>query len=235
MNKEDYINKLRLYLADPKGLIWEDSELYAILNDALKQYSNDSGYFVGKFYFFPDKNGKYKFPDDYEKFMLGYNEKGNVINAASAVTLFGRQGKITTRTGSAEYIYNDNSDYGEFALYPIPEDNQNLADIKVSDLYGEMQNNGYGVYQTEEYGTTKDINLFSFAGEIYYHKTGRVEDVKDYMAIIFCALSIAYNTDSDFGNADIALFWKTQYKNRINAFSRIKNYNNGIRQTGIFY
>lgn len=235
MNKEEYINKLRMYLADPQGVIWSDTELSAIIDDAFKQYCIDSGMFVGRFDFFPDKNGQYTYPEDYASFVIGWNKKGEEIKAADSITLFDKQRRNLYRSGDAEYIYSDQSETGKFALYPTPGNKQNVKSAEMSSIYGEINGSGYGTYITEEYGITQNVNIFDFAGDFYYNKIGSLKDVKDYMAVIFGAMHIAYNADSDLGNADTALFWKNQYKNRINAFGRIKNQNNGKSRTINFY
>lgn len=232
MQRNDYIKKVRMFLADSQGVIWDDVEINDFLDEGLKQYCIDSGEFVGRFDFYPNNNKSYDYPDDFATFMIGWNKNGTEITQCSATELIQKQNKNIYKIGDIEYIYDDLSTYGEFNLYPDISQIQNVQQINITTPYGEIFDTSYGVFINEDYGTTLSIITFDFAGDIYYHKIGNLEDVKDYMAIIYYVLSLAYNTDSDLANADTAQFWKRQYKNRINAFCRI-TYQNIGKQTNI--
>lgn len=235
MDKAGFLKKLRLYLADPDGKIWDDIELYRILDDALKQYCYDSGAFVGSFDFCPDSAGVYHYPDDFSAFMIGWNSKGEEITPASARELFYRSGRDAYRFGDAEYIYDDLVSQGEFALYPTPPDMQNRKTISISSNYGEIMNSEFGVFVADEYGTTLSVDNFDFAGTVFYRKNGNFEDVKDYMAVICFALNLAYCADSDFANSETAAFWKNMYKSRLAVFGRVLHNNSGKVVSGQFY
>lgn len=233
MDKTGYVNKLRLFLSDPEGHIWDEVELNTILDEALKQYCKDSGAFTGRFDFYPDSDGKYHYPEDYSGFMIGWNKVGHEITPATARELFTRSHRNANRTGEAEYIFDDRDLCGNFSLYPSPE--QNSRSITVTPENGEIFDNSYGVFLTDGYGTTLSVDSFDFAGTVYYRKTGRFEDVKDYMAVICYALYLSYNIDSEFANAELAIYWKNMYKSRLAVFGRVVHNNTGRTVSGNFF
>jgi hypothetical protein len=235
MDKQGFVNKLRLFLADPEGKIWNNAELDMLLDEALKQYCKDSGAFTGIFDFYPDDDGIYRYPDDYAGFMIGWNSDGKEITQATARELFFRSGKDMSKTGKPEYIFDDFSSYGDFSLYPVPENLQNRINISITPAFGEIIDDDYGVYLNDDYGTTLSVEEFTFTGNIVYRKVGRFEDVKDHMAIIYYALSLAYCADSEFANAELASYWQNMYRSRIAAFSRVKHDNSGRSIKGNFY
>jgi hypothetical protein len=235
MDKNGYLHKLRLFLADPDGKIWNDEELYTILEDALTKYCMDTGYFSGCFSFVPDKDGQYSYPDNFVSFMNGWNIAGQVITQTTAKDLFDRSGRNFSVPGNVEYIYDDRSGYGRFMLYPFPGNMQNRKNISVDSYYGEVITDDYGVFADENYGVTTDINIADYAGDICYRKTGQFEDIKDYMAIIYYAMSLAYSADSEFGNSEAASYWLGIYHNRVSVATRVAFSNSGETSAENFF
>lgn len=235
MDKNGYLRKFRMFLADPDGKMWDDVELNTILDEALEQYCFDSGAFTGNFDFSPDKNGVYHFPDDYSGFMIGWNSRGEEIERSTAKELFARSMRNANRTGEVQFIYDDVSSSGEFSVYPVPENMQNSAEITITPDYGEITDTAYGVFIDNDYGITLDVGVFDHAGTVYYRKAGTFEEVKDYMSIIFYAMSLAYRADSEFGNAELSDHWLGVYKNRIASFGRILHNNTGKAVSVNFY
>ena len=227
------LSQLRFYLADPIGKIWKDGFLNDLLDEALKQYSMDSGAFTGRFDFFPDSNGEYHYPEDFASFLIGWSKDGKQISPSTAAELFHRKHLSAEKKSDARFIYDDQSSKGVFQLYPCPE--QYAAKVEFEPFYGEIIDGGTGVFTDENYGVTLSLTEFDFAGEIFYRKVGRFEDVKDYNAVIYYALFLAYNSDMDLGNADNAAVWLTRYKQRINHFSAIEYHNSGNGRTTNFY
>jgi hypothetical protein len=234
MNKAGYLKKMRLFLADPDGKIWSDTELYTLIDEALKQYCIDAGVFTGSFDLCPDSNGVYHYPDDFGKFLTGWNVQGDEITPSTARELFVRSHNSSDRTGDVRYIYDDLSAYGDFAVYPLPVNMQNIHHITITPEWGEIYNSDYGVFVSDGYGTTENIDAFDYSGTIYYRKKGNCEDVKDYMAVICYALSAAYRADSDLANSDLSQYWKNIYKTRLAKLSRI-SCDNGGKQVSVNY
>lgn len=235
MDKAGYLHKLRLFLADPDGKIWDDIELYTLLDESLEKYCIDSGAVIGKFDFFPDRDGIYHYPDDCGKYLIGWNEVGEEIKPATARDLFMRSAYYSVRDGSPGYIYDELGSYGEFSLYPNPALSQDAVSIRLTPFYGEVTDDNYGVYIIDDYGTTLSVDRFEYAGTFYYSKVGDYEDVKDYMAVICYALYLAYNSDSDFANGEMASYWERLYKERLGVFGRVLHNNSGNSTTVNFY
>lgn len=235
MDKSDFLLKLRRYLADPDGKIFNDLELLDYLEKALQQYSIDTGAFISKFEFHPDALGIYHYPDDFTSFLIGWNKEGKEIVPSTGSELFKRTQNYSLRAGNPQYIYDDRHTNGTYSLYPVPENNQDFSSCVVTPLFGEIIDSDYGVYQTSEYGVTLSVAAFRVEGEIYYRRTGRFEEVKDYQAIIYYAMSLAYLADSEFSDPQKSFFWKQQYDYRVNAYNMIQKDNCGEQVSGNFY
>ncbi len=235
MDKKGYLSKLRFFLADTEGKMWDDTELFTLLDDALRKYCFDSGSFVGQFDFFPDKDGVYHYPDDFCSFMIGWNDDGREILQGTGRELFVRSYRDASRQGKVEYVFDDLDSYGAFSLFPLPADGQNAKTVSIAPDYGEIIGSEYGVYATSDYGLTLSVTAFDHAGTFFYHRMGTFEEVKDYMAVICYALFLAYNADSDFANPDIAAYWKRMYKSRLGATGRVVYHNAGRNVAGNFF
>lgn len=233
MEKREYLNKLRRYLSDPFGKIWDDDHLNDILEESLRRYCYDSGIFSGRLDFYPDESGVYHYPEDFLRFKVGFNCNGREIVPVTGRELFIRSG-WSNKVGDPEYIYDDISDTGEFCLYPVPDGRQNHEDLKIEPFQGEVENGEFGVFQ-DGYGTTLEMNSFDFAGEIYYVKQGDFSDVKDHNGVLYYALYLSYNSDMDFGNADMARIWLQRYRSRLGAFTKIDHINKGKLRKGSYY
>jgi hypothetical protein len=225
MEQQDILARLRLFLADPMGKIWKDDILLNFLNEALKQYCIDTGCFTGRFDFFPTAAGEYEFPEDFAAFMAGWNSAGQEISPTTATELFHRQCRNANRTGAAEFIYDDQNQYGKFELYPLPE--QHVENVTIDGFFGEINDGQYGVFLTDDFGVTFTVTSFDFAGEIIYSRIGKIGEIKDYFALICYACHLAYNSDLDMGNAETAAAWLERYRSRINHFSTVEQINAG--------
>ena len=235
MNKKEFTDKLRLYLADADSKIWQDSELGDFLDEALKQYCTDACLFTGVYKFSPDEKGNYKYPSDWLGFKVGWNEKSDTLIPATGRELFVLNQKNQKVSGSAQYIFDDQYDHGYFSLYPKPGNNQNVKFMVQDNSFGEIFDNSFGVFLNGQYGTTLSLNSFDYSGEIYYIKLGSFEEVTDYMAVIYYALSIAYLADTELASSENSDFWKRMYRDRLSAFGRISFNNSGNFAAGNFY
>ena len=235
MQKIDFLKKLRMFLADPDGKIWNDNELFVILDRALEQYCSDVKLFTGSLDFYPDPAGVYHYPENFVDFMVGWNSNGQEIKQATALTLFERSGYNANRNGTPQYIFDDTESYGNFSVYPLPGNNQNSVTCTITPETGEVTDSNYGVFLTEDYGTTLSIDVFDFAGTIFYHKKGEFQDIRDYMAIIYCAMSFAYTADSEFGNAQKAAYWYNIYSKRVAATKGVLHNNSGRATATNYY
>jgi hypothetical protein len=235
MEQGDYLKILRRYLADPDGRIWDDSMLRKFLDDAVKEYSIDSGAFIGSMAFFPDANGNYFYPDDFGSFLVGWNKESSLIKPTTADELFEKKYFSVPCAGDAKYIYDTHSTDGEFSLYPDPSVGQNVESWEFTSQYGEVFDSAYGVFLTEDYGTTLRVDSFEYAGNVFYKRIGKYNEIKDYMAVICYALSLAYNSDADFGDAEKAFSWRKQYETRVAVFSSVMLANVGKMKKTTFY
>lgn len=235
MNKESLLELLRLFLADPEGKIWKDTQLADYLEEARRQYCADSGAFSERFDFIPDDNGDYLFPEDYAGFMIGWNAQGNEVQEASGREIFKRRFESSQRTGAPQFIIDDQSSEGYFKLHPAPADKQSLVHADFDQAFGEVMEGGSGVLLESGYGTTLDVIFYEFAGDAYYCKVAEFEDIADHMALVYYAMSLAYNTDSDMGNAETAAAWLQRYNYRVAALSAIRHTNTGMTRTANYY
>lgn len=233
MNKSDMLDKLRFYLADPKGKIWKDDFLNDILEQSLKQYSIDSQGFVSRFDLHADRNGIYHYPEDYASILIAWNDEGKEISPITARELFHRQDNTYNYNAKPLYIYDDQSSIGDYELYPQSINRE--QDVSIEGFFGEVLYNDYGVFFDENYGVSLTITQFDTIGDMIYCRIGTYEELVDYMSVIYYALYLAYNTDLDFGNPDNAAIWFARYKDRMARFNAIEYHNSGIGRTVNFY
>ena len=76
MKISELIYRIREYLHDPDGKIWDDSELAEMIDRAAENYSSDTGIFRGHFNFVVDSDGGCNLPKNYIGFVAGWNDKG---------------------------------------------------------------------------------------------------------------------------------------------------------------
>lgn len=235
MNKADFITKLRMYLADKDNRIWQDDDLDYFIDEAVKRYSADSGAFTASFEFSPDRDGNYTMPDDCVGIMVSWNEKNETLMPASANEIYLRSEKNAAAKGSAEYIMNDCTNHNGVAFYPDPAEQQETVFYDTNEASGEVHTGETGVFLDGYYGVTTEIKSCKYAGVIYYNRIARCEEIRDYMAVIYYAMNLAYSIDTELSNQETAQFWLAQYQQRVSAFGRILNLNSGMSATGNFY
>lgn len=235
MDIQQAIKKLRMFLADPSGLMWNDNELERLINTSLRQYSIDSGLFKGTFDLIPDEDGRYFYPDDFAGLLIAWNKDGAEIEKTTFTELAEYRGYNTNRTGNAVFIYSDISDNGEYKVYPVPANNQNTVEGDLRPVWGVLNNSGFGVADESDWGVTSNVTEYDFAGDCVYMRYASMDEVKDYMAVIYYAMYLAYLADSDFGNTQLAEVYRYRYHSRVNALDNVTVGNAGTVVNSKFY
>ena len=229
------VAKLRLFLADPAEKIWSDLELKKLLEEAVKKYSVDSCAFVGTFDVVPDENGNYIYPDDFIGLIIGWNQNHKEIMSVTSTELFEKQHFTSDHSGAAKYLYADLTRNGEYKLYPVPENNQNVTATVIDPFYGEVETDDFGVLDTPGYGTTFSITEYEFAGDCVYYRYAKIDEVQDYMALIYYAMYLAYSNMSELKNISKADFYLQNYKYRLDAFGKVKYKERSSANQAIYY
>lgn len=231
------IKKVRFFLADKKAIIWSDDELEDMIYQALEQYSFDSGLFTGTFNLVPDADGKYSFPDDFLGFLIAWNENGQEIKMTTSKELFEKQGLPGDKKGSILYIYKDSSTLNGFEVYPQADLN-----VKVNALlderdkpWGEIIAGSAGVVDNGQWGLSLTLKEYIFGGDCVYTRVASLQEVKDYMALVYYTLYMAYSSDSEFANINLASSYLQQYKGRVNATGNINFSNVGKKVNSVYY
>lgn len=221
------VAKLRLFLADAHSRIWQDDELSDFITQALQQYSIDCNIVSGTFDLIPDKNGKYFYPDNFAAFIIGWNSDSREIRSATAQELFETRCLNVNKKGQALYIYDNCSEPGAFSLAPVPPDNQNMIDWTVDGVWGDVALPSFGVIADNNWGVTTSIFEYDFAGDCVYSRVAAIEEVQDYMAVIYYAMYLAYSVDSERANDQQAIFALSCYKQRTAAYNEAQKQNSG--------
>lgn len=236
METAELIHRIREYLHDPEGKIWEDSELSEMLDRAAECYSADTGIFRGNFNIMVDSEGVCKLPKNYLSFVAGWNGKGIHIDGISAGELSRFYSQFTTTDGEAEFVYEDLDTIGHFRFCPNPFLRQNITVFTSYYPYGMPSIPAYGIpTRTEDYGIPLVIRKFVKAGDVVFVRKESPENIPDYMALIYHVLYQAYNVDSDFNSPEKSSLYNTQYRNRIARFGQMKPGNSSVRKRGKFY
>lgn len=235
MEEQELLILVRRYLGDPSGKVFADSELARMIENAVKQYSEDAGCFHGTFSFYPNENGEYKYPEDYICYLVGWNKDERNVRQSSAKEISRFVPNCDNEKGLPEFIYDELDMPGAYSLCPNPYDTQVLNDIDASD-YGVILNNDYGVeLEGELYGVSKRIFEFAFVGDAQYVRYAVLSEIKDHMAIVYNVLYQAFNEDTDFVNPKKALVYLQQYKMRVSMFGHVKKQVTGMMRGGNFF
>lgn len=94
------------------------------------------------------------------------------------------------------------------------------------DWYGEA---------VDDYGVTIYAEEYIYMGDIQYVREAEVEEVVDYMALIYNVVSRAYSADSDFANADASKLYRRYYDRRVDMLRPIQRETAGTMRSGNFF
>lgn len=235
MKLEEMVKILRRYSGDTEGKIWSDAELSDFLLDAVKAYSTDTGCFRRVFSFYPDADGKYKFPEDYLYFITGWNSDGNKIEAMNRREVLRYYPERDQKDGEAEYIYSDMDTPLGFRLCPNPAERQHSEEIEGAEDYGVVLTDDYGTAYEEEYGVLRRLIRFDFRGDVLYCREGKAEEVIDYMALIYHGCVSAFSADTDFADSDKANWFRERYRERSARFRQARHGLTGKPRGGVYY
>jgi hypothetical protein len=218
-----------MFLADPQQLIWSDEDLQRFIIAALKQYSIDSGFFCNTFSFAPDLNGIYSLPDDYCNYLAGWNSSGKEVTVSQNAMC------LPLSEGVPRFMFCGLSSGGDYMLNPAPKNMQNLKITVSSDIYGELEDLEFGVFDDGQWGVSEYIAEYDFVGDAVYTRLGNIEEIKDYMPIVYYSMYLAYSGDYDFSNAEAAQNSLIRYKQRMAAYDSVKKDLHGTLNTQHFY
>ena len=110
MKTAELIRRIREYLHDPEGKIWNDAELADMIDRAAENYSADTGIFRGHFNFVVDADGGCSLPKNYIGFVSGWTEKGYHIENVSVGELNRFYSNYIATEGDAEFVFEDLDD-----------------------------------------------------------------------------------------------------------------------------
>lgn len=234
MDKRNFLLMVRNYLYDTSSLVWNDSELLQMTENAVKAYSEDTKFFHSQADFVPEKDGTYIYPDDFICFNAGWNSDSVSVKAVSSYELEYYFPDPMNIKGLPEFIYDDISDKKQFRLCPDPVNMQNVTE-QVYD-YGVLQDGDYGtVKNAVEYGVVYSVINYEFVGDMMYSRYASFEEIRDYMALIYHVLFQAFDTDAEFSDHSKAAYYKSMYKSRVAMFNQVKYKHNGRSAANHFF
>lgn len=235
MTEKEYLLRIREYLHDPEGKIWNDDELTKMLVQSAKTYSKDTGIFRGRFSIMVNSEGSFRLPKDFVAFVAGWNPNGKHINAIPVTEVSRYYGDFSSVEGDAEFCYEDFEDIGKARLCPNPYAKQDVKNYQ-PDSFGLIPLSGYGIpLHGQEYGLPTVIYKFNSCGDAVYIRTEEFERIPDYIALIYHVVYQAYTIDSDFQNTNKADLYYSQYKRRIAHFGQIKAMVSSVKNGGRYY
>ena len=234
MDKRNFLLMVRNYLYDTSSLVWNDSELLQMTENAVKAYSEDTKFFHSQADFVPEKDGTYIYPDDFICFNAGWNSESISVKAISSYELEYYFPDPMNIKGCPEFIYDDISDKKHFRLCPDPAGMQNMSE-EVYD-YGILQDGDYGTESNSgRYGVVYSVVNYEFVGDMMYSRYASFEEIHDYVALIYHVLFQAFDTDAEFSDHSKAAYYKSMYKSRVAMFNQVKYKHNGRSAANHFF
>ncbi len=235
MEVPEYLKRMREYLHDPDGKVWDEKELIDFLNDAAIQYCRDTGSFRSTANILVDSSGMVRMPKVYLEWVAGWNNLDQKIEAVSLDVVSDWYGDFTTVRGTAKFAYEDMDTIGNFKLCPNPIDIAGTITIIVLGRGIPVEPTRGIPTRAELPGIPVQIMKGQSVGQMVYVKSESVEKIVDYMAILYLSISMAYDVDSDFQDNRKSAMYYEQYKNRIARFGQIRRGGNQILGGGHFF
>jgi len=236
MTEQEYLLRIREYLHDPEGKIWDDDELTKMLVQAAETYSKDTGIFRGRLLFMVNSDGVCMVPKNFLALVAGWNSLGSHIEAIPASELSRFYGNFSVVEGEAEFCYEDLDSIGEMRLCPNPHKTQDARYYYPNSSFGIPSISSYGIpAYGQDYGIPLVVNKFTPCGDAVYIRAEEFEKIPDYMALIYHVVYQAYTIDSDFQNGSKGALYHSQYKRRIARFGQMKASVSSVKNGGKYY
>lgn len=231
MKKTELVALTRRFLGDVAGKVWNDTELERFIDEAARRYAEDAECFHAAFPFFPAADGGYEYPEDMICLLVAWNRDGENILPQAHHDLTADE---AAQRGVPKFIFDDLNDPGKFRLAPDPEEMQGVTPFEV-DEWGEIVEGGpWGVID-EGFGVVLDADGYTFVGDAEYVRSAKVEEIRDYLALVYHAMYQAYNTDAEFANPELAQIYLARYRRRVAMFGQVKHQNAGLSRAGNFF
>lgn len=213
MDSDFYIRKVRMYLNDPKGKIFSESEIREMLGKAAEQYSADSEIYRSGFYLCSDRSGRCRLPSDYIRLLAGWGI-GYQLEFASPDELVRYYSDYHKVKGKPDFIYEDLDSAGKIRLCPNPHEQQGVKSFIIS-RFGTAAIPKYGILRGgKTYGVPTGFRYFKAIGDCVYIRKESFERIDDRMALVYHVLYQAYRSDNDFADAGKSEYYRKLYKMR---------------------
>lgn len=236
MNRRELIRRIREYLHDPEGKIWDNAELERMLDRAAESYSADTGIYRVPIKILVDEDGGCELPEKYLGLVALWNGSGYPVEKVSANELKRFYGFYTKTEGEAEYVYEDLDSIGRVRFCPNPYKKQNIREYVPFYPYGIPYLTHRGIpSRTTGYGIPHKILKFDTVVDGCYIRAEKAEKIQDHRALIYHVLWQAYHADSDFSDSGKAALYQGQYRARISRFRQMKGPNTTVRKRVKFY
>lgn len=235
MTRTEYLERIREYLRDIKGQIWEDAELLRMLDRAAYAYSADTGSFRGTRPFRVDADGVFRVPADHIAVIAAWNGRHCRMEPASAGDARRAWGEYTAVEGDARFLYDTLSGFGTVRLCPNPWKKQDLK-IFATASYGLPVTARYGVpSRGTGYGIPVRMYRFRHIGDMVYARSEDAERIADHAALICHVLFQAFSVDGEFQDADKAALYEQEYRRRVDRAAKTMTAPGMIRRTAAFF
>lgn len=177
----------------------------------------------------------YQYPDDFLQYHSGVTPDGFGILASS----YRKSEQKKDINDYPRKIWDDNSSDGFFKISPqknfyagerINDETSGFG--IVDDISGVILNDGYGII-SGGIGLIVCGQIVEEQGIIRYCRVAKsIEEIKDYMAIIFYAAYRLFQTRNESESQDRSEFFRILYRSRIGNFQSFKKYMTGYRRSG---
>ena len=222
MTISEYLSRIRRYLYDPEGDVWSDDELLLLLDEAVRCFCADTGLYRGNVTILTDCSGRAKMPRNYISLVACWNPERE-IKPVSVTALNAERGDYSVAEGMADYAYEDLDSEGTLGFCPNPHRLQHVRVRHPWSAYGIPNLPRYGIpAETETYGIPRIIYRYIPAGDVVYIRVEELEQIADYMSVIYHVLYQAYLSDGDFQDESRAQGYHQIYQSRIARLNQLR-------------
>lgn len=137
MSEQKFLDRLRLLLRDPEKAVWTDEAMLAAIGEGKREYCRRVPALTGILPVFPERDGRFLWPDEFGRYLYGVNRDGERIEAATRR----RAAPLENETGEPVCLLD--SGEAHFSLVPKP-DLSEFVFAAFNPEYGKILNDDSG-------------------------------------------------------------------------------------------
>ena len=220
MDASEIIRIARIHLGDGSASVFPDRMMERWLARAVSIYYADTGFGVGEAPLCVDGSGEGEFPSDYIGSISAYDREGISVGLSSAHVASEDFGAFATQGESGMTLYRDHSEDGKYRLLPVPRQEVEQRLFEEEGAYG-IVTQMYGTIGGEAPGGTTSFFQMDDIGSLRYRRQGSLDEVNDFLALVYAVVGQAYAADTDLASEKLADAYASMYRERVSLRRRL--------------